>query len=225
MAMMRIARWCVGSLISVALLAAAASAQQPGTAAPSFKAQADVVLVPVIVRDGSGAPVSGLQKADFTVLESGKPQGLSVFEEVRTKASAQPARVAEGVFTNTYAGDSDPQRVTIIALDTVNTPFPDQAYARHQILKFLSRNLDAHQPIALVAITTNGVHMLHDFTTDSASLIAALKGVAGVAPSGPGPTGRVDRGISSNLIKAALTSSNINADANDPRVKIIADDI
>ena len=225
MTRIRAGKWQVGASICIALFISVAYAQQPNADTPSFKAQADVVLIPVIVRDGSGAPVSGLPKAGFTVFENGKPQTISVFEEVRTTAGAQPAQVPEGSFTNTYSGDSAPQRVTIIALDTVNTPFPDQAYARHQILKFLSRNLDAQQPIALVAITAKGVRMLHDFTTDSASLITALKGVAGVPPSGPSPTGRVDRGVDLNLIKSALTASNINADANSPRVKLVADEI
>src|SRR5690242_6105771 len=96
--------------------------------APTFKAGTDVVLVPVTVRDSSGAPVTGLTKAEFSISEGGKLQTISVFEEVHTATGVQPGTKQSNVFTNEFSGDMQPQRVTIIALDMSNTSFSDQAY-------------------------------------------------------------------------------------------------
>jgi len=221
---MRIAGCCVAFVVCIGVLSSAV-AQQSSTVTPSFKARTDVVLIPVIVRDSSGAPVMGLSKNDFTVFENGKRQTLSVFQEVRAVTDVQRPSVPNGVYTNIQAGDTEPQRITIVALDLVNTSFPDQAYARYSLLKFLSQNLDNRQPVALVAMNMYGLRMLHDFSADNSSLIAALKGVTGAATTGPSASGRVDRGVDSEVIKAALTAGNINADPNSPRVRAIADDV
>jgi hypothetical protein len=37
--------------------------------------------VDAVVTDRKGEPVAGLQKKDFEILEDGKPQTISVFEE------------------------------------------------------------------------------------------------------------------------------------------------
>lgn len=84
--------------LSVAMLATVLPAQQPPPAAPeqsgfTIKATSDLVLVNLVVRDRKGNPVRGLKRADFTVLEDGKPQRLSSFdvEEVETAVTAAPA--------------------------------------------------------------------------------------------------------------------------------------
>ena len=81
------------------------AADQPTT----FKAGSDVVLVPVTVRDASGAPVTGLTKDAFSVSESGKPQTITVFEEVHTATGAQPGTGKPNLFTNEISGDTQPQ--------------------------------------------------------------------------------------------------------------------
>ena len=72
--------------------------------------------------------------------------------------------------------------MTIFALDLVNTPFLDQSYARQQLIKFLAKRVDSQEPIALIAIKRNGISVLHDFTSDPAVLVAALKKVSGEIP-------------------------------------------
>jgi len=47
-----------------------------------FKSETVFVQVPMIVSDKSGAHVHGLGRADFTVLEDGKPQKIASFEEI-----------------------------------------------------------------------------------------------------------------------------------------------
>src|SRR5262245_22752525 len=59
------------------------------TGAP-IKVEVNLVLVPVVVKDSSGNPVSGLKKEDFQLLDNGKPQTVSTFsvETAETRASS-----------------------------------------------------------------------------------------------------------------------------------------
>jgi VWFA-related protein len=146
----------------------------------SFKARAELVTVPVVVTDKSGAHIENLKKEDFVVLEDGKEQKVATFEEIQTpagplrRASPQPNQ-----FSNVVPGESSPTRLIMIVLDMINTPFEDQAYSKKQLLKYLGETIDSSQPISLMVITRSGLKVIHDFTTDSQILIAALKKVQG----------------------------------------------
>ena len=70
------------------LLAVTAFAQQEYT----FKSATNLVVVNVMVRDKKGAIIEGLKPEQFTLLENGKPQTISVFEFQRlTSEKATPA--------------------------------------------------------------------------------------------------------------------------------------
>src|ERR1700733_5999048 len=45
----------------------------------TFKSRVDLVMIPVVVRDGHGKPVAGLKKEDFQLFDKGKPQNISRF--------------------------------------------------------------------------------------------------------------------------------------------------
>src|SRR5436309_950105 len=98
----------------------AVSAQQT-----TFKSRSELVLIPVLVRD-KGSAVTGLTREDFVVTDDGQPQKIANLEEVQT-ASTAPQHVAapDGVYTNALAGNLGPRRITIIALDMMNTSFFD----------------------------------------------------------------------------------------------------
>jgi VWFA-related protein len=145
-----------------------------------FTARTQLVLVPVVVTDKSGAPIPGLTKESFKVLENGKEQPIAVFEEVRpgaTKAQRSPRPANE--FSNVLSGTEAPKRLTIIALDMVNTPFLDQTRAREQLIRYLAENVEAGSLVSLVTIHRHGIQVIHDFTSDTQSLISALRTVAG----------------------------------------------
>src|SRR5579863_3056084 len=87
-----IARSILLPLSAILLGSATLSAQDknstPGEVAsrdnePQFKfeVQRNLVLVRVVVRDAKGQPVGGLHKADFRLLDSGKPQTIISFAE------------------------------------------------------------------------------------------------------------------------------------------------
>src|SRR5690349_10549 len=54
------------------------SFQQP----PVFRSRSDIVHLDVSVLDKNRRPVRGLTQGDFTVLEDGKPQQVSIFEAI-----------------------------------------------------------------------------------------------------------------------------------------------
>ena len=150
----------------------------------AFKSKTVLVQIPVVVTDKSGAHVQGLTKLDFEVQEDKKEQKIASFEEVQ--ATHTPLNIPSrntGEFGNLAGQDGSARGVVLVALDTVNTPFLDQAYGRKQLIKYLSDNLNAGQILGLVAITGKGLKVLHDFSSDSASLIEALNKVRSELPA------------------------------------------
>lgn len=149
-----------------------------------FKSETVLVQVPVVVTDKAGNHVQGLSRSDFEVLEGGKEQKVASFEEIQTsRAPITPAAVQAGVYSNAGAVGDAPRAVTIIALDTINTPYLDQTYGRKQLLKYLAENIQPGQAIGLVSFTSKGVKVIHDLSSDPAELIQALKKVNGELPA------------------------------------------
>lgn len=149
-----------------------------------FTGGATLVLVPVVVVDKQGNHVGGLDRDSFTIFEDNKQQQISTFEEVRTATTGvrRPPR-APGEYSNQLSEDERPKRITIIALDTINTPFLDQTRGREELIKFLARSIEPGNMVALVAMQRKGVRVLHDFTTDPAVLIAVLRKISGDLPN------------------------------------------
>src|SRR5208282_4117021 len=144
-----------------------------------FTAHTELVLIPTLVTDKSGNHILGLKKEDFTVLENGAEQKISTFEEI----TSDPHRLSRprnpNEFSNSLAGGPSVRRITLIVLDLINTPFVDQAFARKDLLKYLTQSLDQREPTALYTLTRSGIHAVHDFTTDPRVLVAALHKVKG----------------------------------------------
>jgi VWFA-related protein len=147
-----------------------------------FRSQTTIVQVPVVVTDKAGNHIHGLTKADFKVLENGKPQKIADFEEIIPAAIARPSAVfTAGTFTNVSPDENKPRAVTVILLDEVNTPFLDQSYARKQLVKYLATHLQPSQPVGLMSLSEKGLTTLSGLDTDPQALMAALKGAGGHA--------------------------------------------
>jgi VWFA-related protein len=176
------------SLLCIALLVItisgkASDKEVPQNQPPTFISHSELVQVPVVVTDGNGH-VKGLTKDDFVLQENGKDKAIATFEEVKaTPGAVRRTQGAFGEYSNTYAGATAPKSLTIFALDLINTPFYDQTYARQQLIKFLATRLDANEPTALILINRSGIKVLHDFTTDTSILIAALQKTLGEVPA------------------------------------------
>jgi VWFA-related protein len=150
----------------------------------TFDSRVDLVLVPVIVNDAKGNHVSNLKKEAFHLIENGRPQDLSVFEEITArrveKDNFQPAPI-QG-FSNFAINDAQMHYMTILALDLLNTPNIYQRDARKELVKFLSKSLDGNEPITLLGIDGRGLWQVHSFATDTKILIEALKRIKSRIP-------------------------------------------
>lgn len=145
---------------------------------PTLRSEILLVQVPVVVTDKQGHPIDGLTKEDFSVKEDGKAQRIAVFEQVKHRvAPTIKLQVPDGIYTNRVE-QQGPARLTIIAIDAVSTAITEQEEARKQILGFISNNISADQPVALIMLGQNKIKVLHDFTTDPRVLVAALKNIA-----------------------------------------------
>ncbi len=188
-------------------LLASGTEQKSSAPIPKFTARTELVLVPAVVTDKSGAHISGLKQDDFTLLENGSERKITVFEEITT-SNVRPQRTPQpkNVYTNMIEAGTEtaPRRVTILALDFINTPIPDQAYAKQQLLKYLAESADTSEPIALVAVTRSGMRIIHDFTTDPRVLRAAIGKVRGSPQQGVEASADLDTLQASDDMSAAL---------------------
>jgi VWFA-related protein len=149
-----------------------------------FRTQTILVQVPVVVTDKSGSHIHGLTKDDFRLTENGKEQSVSTFEEMVATTGKLPAPTLKpGQFANLTLSEDKPRTVTVIALDTVNTPFLDQTYGRRELVKYLSRSLDSGQVLALMIITSHGLQVVQSLTGDPEQLQQILKKTSGELPA------------------------------------------
>jgi VWFA-related protein len=145
----------------------------------TFSATVRYVLVPVIVTDRNGKPVTGLKKEDFHLFENGKEHPIASVEEQRsTSQTIARAPAPENEFSNALAVSGEaPRRLVIIAFDIINTPLPDQPHARQQLIDYISKNLDPTAVYQLVSIEADGLHILHDYTSSTTELVESLNKV------------------------------------------------
>jgi VWFA-related protein len=159
----------------------ASVSHQTEVPAVTLKTTTRLVQVNVIVRDSHGAPVAGLNKDDFTLLDQNQLQTITIFSQ--EGASIKPA-TAKPLPPNVYTNRMEalgklPESVTVVLLDTLNTKLEDQSYARQQVIKFL-KQLHSQDHIALYALTTK-LTIIHEFTQDSTILLRALDRYLGQA--------------------------------------------
>src|SRR5450432_2561609 len=136
---------CVAMLAGMPLAAQNLSPSQENTnpdnqsSTATFKISGKAVLLDVVVTDKSGNPVTGLKPEAFSVLEKGKPQAISYFEEHKAAEDAKSVELPTlpmNVFTN-FTPIQPPAAVNVLLLDSLNTPLNEQAYVHKQAMKFL----------------------------------------------------------------------------------------
>jgi len=144
----------------------------------TFSTKVNLVMVPVVVRDGQGKAIGTLQKEDFQLFDQGKPQMISRFSVEKAGETAIPAEVADdatlqnaATSTAAKAPSSIAQRFVIYLFDDVHTSTADLMQARNAADKHLSESLDATMRAAI--FTTSGQGNL-DFTDDRVKLHEAL---------------------------------------------------
>ena len=199
---------CIGLVVFWAVMAASPQPQNAAPDAqsiPTFKAKVRLVLLDVVVTTNKGEPVTGLKKEDFEVLEDGKPQSVSTFEEHKGAPATQIKLppMPPNVYTNfpiVQSADS----VNVILLDALNTPLADQVYVHKQMIKYL-KTIPPSTRVAIFTLASR-LRMLQGITTDSSLLLAAINNPR----AGPTPS--------------ALRASTVESDADQSRIDFLANE-
>lgn len=149
----------------------------------TFTKNTELVMVPVQVLDRSGRPLHGLKQNNFVVKSDGKPQAISVFDEVQAPPAtpnSSPVLVKAAATTDTQFSNAGPHgfppQLVIMAIDTINTPFQLQGWARDQLMKYLNAK-PLEQPVEIVALTPDGIRRVHAATTDNAALVKSVRSI------------------------------------------------
>ena len=170
------------ALLSVPLLSQTAAQDDSGRQV--FKTNAQIVVLDVVVTGKNDRPVPGLHKEDFLVSEDGHPQTITYFEEETGAPPLQanlPA-LPPNIFSN-IPRVKQSNTVTVLLLDTLNTPSADQSRVRAQMLKYLK----SLQPGRRMAIFTLGTQLqfIQGFTDDPALLVKAINQKSGSIDTSP----------------------------------------
>jgi VWFA-related protein len=193
--------------VAVAVQATAPPIDSSAAPQITFKSASRVVVEDVVVTDGKGHPVHGLRREDFQLAEDGKAQSVRSFEEfpsasssrpqdgtaptestaTASSKSSQPSPLANplppNIYTNNNSGGPETGSPTIIVLDLLNTPLPDQQNAREQLISFIKKRSEASQ-MALCSLSSN-LRLIQGFTRDENTLVAAVKGKKGGVKAPP----------------------------------------
>lgn len=131
-----------------------------------------VVTVNVVAQDKHGKPVDDLHRDDFVLRDNGQEQKIAMFalEEAGGTAGTSANSPARLTFTNRPGPGGSP--VTAFLFDELNTRLTDQQLAKSDFLHYL-RDLPATERVA-VFVLGDSLSLLHDFSQDMASLLAAL---------------------------------------------------
>jgi len=161
-------------LTSVVLLLLSAAPLPAQQTVPSFKAETNLVLVPVVVRDANGDAVANLSKDDFRLFDNGHQRPITTFAMEETSGrAAQDRNIGDGPKS---AAVVIPERFTALMFDDAHV---GSVYSRNAALKYL----EALQPADRVALFTSSGRFEVDFTADRSKIAATLMKMS--AASGP----------------------------------------
>jgi VWFA-related protein len=210
-------------IISAALACAGLLAQDQSS--PTFRTNTNLVIVNVAIKDKNGKPIEDLKKDQFTLLEDGKPQQISVFELERLNGDTLPPLEVPATTLKTRgtaetigapatpaappppvkAEDLKDRRLIAMFFDLSSMQPAEQIRAREAALKFIDTQMTASDTVEIMTLT-NELRVVQEFSNDRETLVTAIQAL------------RV--GDSSELAALAATG----ADSTDDSGEFTADD-
>ncbi|MGA7411332.1 MAG: VWA domain-containing protein, partial [Bryobacteraceae bacterium] len=142
----------------------------------TFKAQANLVEVPVVVRDRDGHAIGNLGKDDFRLFDNGKRQEIAKFNVL---SAATPGALnshpdnanPSAVFPGSPTTPPLPSHFVAFVFDDLHMRFENLPQVRDAIRRYLRSSL---QPDDRVALFTTSGEVAVDFTDKPATLDEAL---------------------------------------------------
>lgn len=148
--------------------------------APSAVAAEGRMPLDVVVTDATGAPVTGLDPWDFSLLDNDKPRKILTFRAFNG-ATSKP----------------DPPVEVILLIDMANLPFTQVAFVRQQVEDFLHENGGhLNQPVSLIVLTSGGIRVQPRPSVDGnalAGVVQQLKGNISTINPAMGGEGLLER--------------------------------
>jgi VWFA-related protein len=145
-----------------------AAAQEP---AP-IRVTTRMVQLTVVVHDKTGKAATGLGREDFRIFDSGREQEIRSFSVDGGEPLREARKLPPDTFSNRLSGGTR-YSTTVILVDHFNTRWSHEGYGRLELMQFF-REIEPSHRIALLSLAGE-LRVLHDFTTDTASLLQTLE--------------------------------------------------
>ncbi|MBS1829106.1 MAG: VWA domain-containing protein [Acidobacteria bacterium] len=167
-------------LLACLITASMLSAQQEIV----FRAESNLIVVNVTVRDSSGRPIEGLKKEDFQLFEDDKPQQISVFElqklgtdplpAISVPAATPAAPKTEPTEPAAEKPQTKDKRLMVLFFDFSGMPVAEQVRSQDAAVKFLESQMTSSDLVSLMTFS-NDLRLVQDFTADRAALVTAIR--------------------------------------------------
>jgi len=195
-------RWLRASARTLAVLTLIVSLNaSPFAQQAAFRTNVDLVVVDVVVRDKSGAPVRGLTANDFEIREDNRPQQIVSFnvEEITTtppKAQPIPPLLVAGTQTPDKAApaadvaatpvrreDLAGRRLIVLLFDLSSMQPEDLERAGRAAADYVDKQMVDADLVAVATIDTT-LKVVSDFTADREQVKTALSQFSSVSAVG-----------------------------------------
>jgi VWFA-related protein len=171
---MKFSLWCAAGIVAAAGWQNAV-AQAGAAPTPTIQVTSKLVFLDVTVLDKKSHPVvEGLTKDDFVITEDKAPQRIFSFE------APDAHRLAAGASVDNPDGKAP---LTILVLDQLNSNFPDFAYIRWEVKRYLeSQPKELNSPTEMMVIGNQSLELVQNYTRDRGELLNALAHVPAAIP-------------------------------------------
>ncbi|MDR3739740.1 MAG: VWA domain-containing protein [Terracidiphilus sp.] len=150
----------------------------------TIRATSRLVDVTIMAFDKKGHPVTNLLPGEIEIYDNGRKQEVTFFSQASAQApltsSASTMDGASGGDLSVYTNRARPERnsspeanTTVLLVDASNVAFADLAYARREILRFLS-TVPPTERVGFYVAKSYGFEIHAEPTTDRARLEAEL---------------------------------------------------
>lgn len=143
----------------------------PNQPVPTIQVTSRLVVLDVVVSDGSGTPVKGLKPSDFILLEDGVPQTITGFSE-HDAGDMTPPAPHENLPPNTFAVQPPFQHGTAMTAIVISAQGAQFLYVLDQLRSYLKSSAP-QTPIAIFRMDWQGMHLVQGFTADHKALLDA----------------------------------------------------
>ncbi|HBY58369.1 MAG TPA: hypothetical protein DEH78_01015 [Solibacterales bacterium] len=204
--------------LALAALSCAPLARSQQT--PVIRAEANEILVDVVVRDRSGKLVRGLKQTDFTVREAGVSQPLTSLRELRGPSTVTPgaAEVAEEVKVQATVRDAVRdasamrvnRQIRLVSMVFERLGQDGRRIAREAALEFLERDYGPNVYYAVISVD-QGFRFLQSYTNDREKLRTVIDKFGTMAPTdfaNEFTAGSVNEGGAARLTNAVVAALN-----------------